>query len=99
MHRSAKPARGSQRRVRIDGDREAKRYAEGALSRVSLRVRADSHDEPNCYFPWILGSPALSMAHGRRMYLPSLSERPWYRIFGASCCFRSSCWEPPKEAP
>jgi hypothetical protein len=38
------------------------------------------------------------MAHGRRMCIPSPSERVSNHILGASSCFRSSYWAPPKGA-
>ena len=44
------------------------------------------------------GSPALLIKHGRRMRIPSHSERLSNHIHGASSCFRSSYWEPPKGA-
>jgi hypothetical protein len=38
------------------------------------------------------------MTHGRRMCIPSPSERVSNHILGALYCFRSSYWPPPKGA-
>ncbi len=44
------------------------------------------------------GSPVLLMKHGRRMYIPSPTERVSNHILGDRSCFRTSYWEPPKGA-